>query len=570
MRAHQGAPRLARPSPRSGRAVPLVVALAALAALACAGVRPPVREGGGPTATAGRVVELALPLPAGTNGAVEDVAPSGARTVVRTFGRPSGATARLRPREAGWHQWRAMVGGREVASGRLLVEAPPDRLRNEGQVVVRGPSLALEDGTPFLPLGENRFNLYDPSWSDGLSPEAYLARMAADGMNTLRIFVFNACGREGAPAKPGCLEPTLGHVDEAAALQYDEILAAAERHGVKVVLAPFAIGYTPGDAWKGWQENPYAAARGGPSATPSDFFRAPPGSPAREAARARLRYVLARWGASPALLAVDLLNEPEWDGPIDENLWIPWAEDLARTWHDEDPWHHPVTAGPVGLHANVTRDERPWWESKGCDLVQWHRYGADIYDVHALAAALVETIRDTRRYGKPVLIGEFGYGGEAKPLYDHTHVGVWTAAFAGAGALSHSAPVFQVDSDEPMTPERGRHFRALAAVLARAERGGPLVPVPDPGTSVPGLRALALAGPRAVAVWLHAPAEGYGQPVEGAKVRVRGLGAGRWKATWLDDLTLAELGRAEVQPGEGSALVTAPAFVRHAVLLLER
>ena len=46
---------------------------------------------------------------------------------------------------------------------------------------------------------------------------------------------------------------------------------------------------------------------------------------------ARLRYALARWSASPALLAVDFLNEPEWDGGIDERRWIPWAQDLART-----------------------------------------------------------------------------------------------------------------------------------------------------------------------------------------------------------------------------------------------
>ena len=55
-------------------------------------------------------------------------------------------------------------------------------------------------------------------------------------MNTLRIFVFSACGRPGGPRKLGCLEPALGRFDAEAAAQYDAIFAAAERHGVKVVL----------------------------------------------------------------------------------------------------------------------------------------------------------------------------------------------------------------------------------------------------------------------------------------------------------------------------------------------
>ncbi len=51
-----------------------------------------------------------------------------------------------------------------------------------------------------------------------------------------------------------------------------------------------------------------AQLRGGPAATVADFFD-------EDAARAqeeqKLDYVLDRWGSSPSLLAVDLLEEPE-------------------------------------------------------------------------------------------------------------------------------------------------------------------------------------------------------------------------------------------------------------------
>jgi hypothetical protein len=517
-----------------------------------------------------RPFELRVAAPPRAQVVAEVVAPSGARTLLPGFGVDGGAAVRVRPREPGVHRWSVRDGpgdgARELAAGAFRAEGRGA----QGQVVVRDGALFLEDGRPFRPLGENRFNVYDPAWSDGLTPDAYLARMAADGMNTIRVFVFTACGRPGTPAKAGCLEPALGVFDEAAAAQYDAIFAAAERHDVKVVLAVFAIGFTSGDQWKSWEENPYSVDRGGPADAPNDFFSDPA---ARAAAKERLRYVLARWSASPALLAVDLLNEPEWDGGIDETRWIPWAEELSRTWRAEDPYRHPVTLGPVGLHWDIVRDERPWWRSEACDLVQWHRYGPDVYDPHDLARELVATIRDTRRYGKPVLIGEFGYGGDPKPAHEHTHVGLWAGIFSGAGVLAHSAPVFTPDSDEPMTPARALHFRTLAAFLRRAEAAGPLVPAADPGASVPGLRVLRLSGARSTpameALWVHAPREGFGATVSGARVTLPGLAPGRWRVTWLDDVSGEELAATTVELAS-NAVLDVPPFARHVAAILER
>lgn len=563
--------------PRLRRLSLAVAAALALVGAACATAPAAGRPGLGAAehaavAAVNRPVEVGVAAPPGDDdrtARVEVEAPSGGVVSVPAFRRAAVLAARFRPLERGPHRWRLLAGegagARVLARGSVAVEDLGDR----GGVRVQGPVLVDGAGGVFRPLGENRFNVYDPAWSDGLSAAAYVARMARDGMNTLRVFVFTGCGRPGAKREPGCLEPTLGGFDEEAAARYDEIFAAAERHGVKVVLALFAVGFTPGDAWKGWESNPYARARGGPAAEPGDFFVDPA---AREAAKARLRYVSARWGASPALLAVDLLNEPEWDGGIAESDWIPWAQDLARTWRALDPYGHPVTLGSVGLHWDVEHDERPWWESPACELVQWHRYGADVYDVHALAEALVTTIRDTARSGKPVLVGEFGWGGDPAPLHDHTHVGIWAATFAGAGVLVHSAPPFTVDSDAPMTPARAAHFRALSAFLRRAEAAGALAPAPDPAVSLRGARALALAGDRAVAIWLHGPADGYGTPVVGLSLSVPGLAAGTWRATWVDDVTGEELGSAEVHARDvaGPVTLAAPPFTRHAAVLLVR
>ncbi|BDG08356.1 cellulase family glycosylhydrolase [Anaeromyxobacter paludicola] len=521
-----------------------------------------------------RRLELRVPAPPGLDaGAVQvEVTEPGGRTyALPAFQAGGELLARVRPRAAGPHRYR-LVAAPPGGPPRALAEGTFDVAGGGAPGPVgRSPAdphaLARADGRDFVPLGENRFNVYDPSWQGGASAASYVAAMAAHGMNTLRVFVFTGCPR--APPRdpqPGCLEPALGSFDEAAARDYDRIFEAAEASGVQVILSVFAVGFTPGDAWKGWEDNPYSAARGGPAATPRDFFDDPR---ARALAARRLRYVAARWGYSTSLLAVDLLNEPEWDGAIPEDAWIPWAHAMGETWRRLDPYGHLVTAGPVGLHWNVQRDERAWWADPVDDVVQWHRYGKDVYEVHALERALCDTVEDTRRYERPVLVGEFAYGGEPKPAYDHTHVGIWSAVFCGAGVLAHSAPPFNEDSDEPMTPERGRHFRALADFLAALGERAPLLPAAAEAEAPPGLRAHAVARGARRALWLLAPAKGYGEPVRGARVRLP-LPEGRWRVRWVDDLTGAELGREEVRAAGGPALLRPPPFRRHAAAVLER
>ncbi|HSP79058.1 MAG TPA: cellulase family glycosylhydrolase, partial [Myxococcaceae bacterium] len=363
--------------------------------------------------------------------------------------------------------------------------------------------------------------------------------------------------------QPGCLETAPGRFDEEVAETYDAIFEAAERHGVYVVPTLFAVGFTPGETWKSWEDNPYSVHRGGPARQPDDFFDRP------ELAERRLRYVLARWGYSPHLLAVDLLNEPEWDGGIGESTWIPWAAHQARVWHAEDPYGHPVMVGSVGLHWNIDGDDRDWYGHPESDLVQWHLYGKETYQVHALAAELTRKVRETWEYGKPVLLGEFGYGGDDPATYEHTHVGLWVTTFSGAGVLAHSAPPFSLDSDVMMTPERARHFRVLADYLSGLDWTRPLVPQPEPEVSLAGARAWALGRPDYRALWVMGPKVGYGEPVEGARLKLSGVAPGRYRVRWWDDVTGALLASEELTLTEGPVALRIPRFTRHVAGLLE-
>ncbi|RKH57576.1 DUF5060 domain-containing protein [Corallococcus interemptor] len=493
------------------------------------------------------------------------VAPSGREMDVGGFPVTGGGfRVRFTPQEVGEYRYRIQAGAKEVASGRFL-SRPSSRRGFVRRSPVSAHHLSWEDGTPFLPLGENRFNVYDPSWNQGQQSSAeYIAGMAARGMNTLRVFIFTDCEREEPQPgpQPGCLEPRPGVFDAEVAARYDAIFDAAEQHGLQVVLALFAVGFTPGETWKSWEDNPYSTARGGPAAMPDDFFDRP------ELAERRLRYVLARFGASPSLLAVDLLNEPEWDGNVGEATWMPWAVKLAETWHAEDPYGHLVTVGSVGLQWNVDGDERPWYASRLDDLLQWHLYGKEFYEVHALAAELTRKVAETWGYDKPILLGEFGYGGEDRRTYDHTHVGIWVTTFCGAGVLAHSAPPFTEDSDVPMTPERGRHFRVLADYLARLPPGPPLLPMESPPASPDGTRSWAMGRPGLQALWVMGAEQGYGEPVSGAQVRV-GLGPGEYRITWWNDVTGEVLSREQRLVAQPEVLLSVPPFVRHAAGVVE-
>jgi hypothetical protein len=487
-------------------------------------------------------------------------APNGQTLRATSFASAGRQLVRFTPTQSGLWRYEVMAPQGVVAAGKLDVTQG----KSHGFVRARGRAFEFGDGTPFIAIGENRINIYDPAWNwNALSIPEYVKYMAQHGMSVLRVFVVSDVqNEEKGGVNPGVLEPELGKFDEQVAAQFDEIFRAAEQHDVYVVLVAFALGFSQDDAWKSWQDNPYALERGGPAATRYDFFESPA---VRARAAARIRYLAARYASSPNLLAIDLLNEPEWDGAIPEVSWTSWAREMARIWDEADPYDHLVTVGSVGLHWNIEGDERDWWQSDACSVVQWHLYGKETYDVHALAAEMTRKVRETWHHDKPVLIGEFAYGGEPKPEYDHTHVGLWSAVFSGAAVLAHSAPPFTEDSDEFMTPERARHFRVLRSFL---ERLPALAPVDATATS--GVMAWAMHGRDAAAVWLLAPKKDYGKPTSEVRVVLRGLDRGRWRVSWVDDVTGTSLTQSEAQQRDGTLTLHAPAFAKHIAARLER
>ena len=192
---------------------------------------------------------------------------------------------------------------------------------------------------------------------------------------------------------------------------------------------------TEPDYWGGnnyWLRNPYAAAQGGPCAKQNDFFTNPQ---AAAFYRKRLRYLIARYGPWPNLLAWQFFNEIDnvykYLNPKSVALWHAAMGDWLKS---RDPWRHLVTTSATG---GSVRPEL--WALPQMDFTVYHSYN-EAFPVEAVSRRTEELLR---RFQKPVMIGEFGanwrgWRREEDPYLRGWRQGVWTGALSGSVGTSMS------------------------------------------------------------------------------------------------------------------------------------
>lgn len=116
----------------------------------------------------------------------------------------------------------------------------------------------------------------------------------------------------------------------------------------------------------------------------------------------RLRYIVARWGYSPAIGMWEFFNEidniqfRDAKNPIPAEEIVAWHARMARYLKSIDPYGHPVTT------SISHRDLEGLNSVPGIDVNQKH-----IYCNTGIIPA--EILRYENRFGKPYVIGEFGY-----------------------------------------------------------------------------------------------------------------------------------------------------------------
>jgi len=251
-----------------------------------------------------------------------------------------------------------------------------------------------------------------------------------------------------------------------ASWQLDRVFAAAEREGIYLILSMDFHGIFQSDnpAWGGsgnyWPKNPYNIVNGGPCRNPNDFFT---DAMARAIYTKRLRYLIARYGASPRLLAWQFFNEIDnvfEPRGLRESDVAAWHADMGRWLKAHDPYGHLISTSLTG-----GSDREMIWKIPEMDFAVYHSYGES-----APARSIAKLAEDfRRRYAKPVVIGEYGVDSRGWAHDSDPHLrGLRQALWGGTlgGAAGTPLPWWWVEMDRDNVYPI---YAALSAVLRRGE-----------------------------------------------------------------------------------------------------
>jgi hypothetical protein len=335
----------------------------------------------------------------------EVVTPGGQKIELPAYYADGVFAVRARPDEIGSYRFGAVyettLGVRKADLVVSLVT--PAEVRNT--VRTRLPSIVIDpkdptrlarsDGLPYLPVGSNL------AWSPDGVPDrvGYYMRafpaFAKANLNWMRIWMahWDALNLDWLPPDMGP-SPTPGTINPDVAENWDKLLDAAEENGVYVQLVLQHHGQYSTSSDSDWAKNPWNAANpGGFLKAPEDFFTDPN---ARVMTLVKYRYIVARWGWSPAIVAWELFNEVHWTDAMRNGH----EADVAR-WHSDiagfirlvDVYGHLITTSTENLRS-------PVYEKM--DYYQPHLYPANM-----LAGARTFELPYSE-LRKPVFYGEEG------------------------------------------------------------------------------------------------------------------------------------------------------------------
>ena len=162
------------------------------------------------------------------------------------------------------------------------------------------PYFVDDTGADWTPIGQNDAI----SWPE-LAPlfrrrdlaavERHLAWLVEHGVTCLRLMVEYAQVRHRYFDRGGVPVPAMVQL-------WDDLFALCERAGMRILLTPVDTFWM----WLHWRHHPWNRVHGGPLDHPSRVLLCPE---ARVAIKARLTFMVERWGGSGALFAWDLWNE---------------------------------------------------------------------------------------------------------------------------------------------------------------------------------------------------------------------------------------------------------------------
>lgn len=284
--------------------------------------------------------------------------------------------------------------------------------------------LSFDNGDFYFPTGMN------VGWArtgGTYEYDRYMRRMGESGQNWIRIWschFYNGQLLEWHADHPTGWYHGLGRYSQQGAWKWDHYVRLAEKYGLYIQLVTQHHGQFSRRVNSNWDACPYNKDLGGMLDSGAEFFT---NERAKELYKKKMRYTVARWGYSPAILAWELFNEVQWTDMYEKNYpnAAAWHEEMAEYLHAIDPWQHAVTTSALDGDSLI-------WAIDALDMTQVHFYGSGVSD------ALRHRYAMMMQYGKPCIVAEFGDNaqtGGADPTGTFIHDGMWGTALMGGGAM---------------------------------------------------------------------------------------------------------------------------------------
>jgi hypothetical protein len=318
--------------------------------------------------------------------------------------------ARLSPQEAGMHQYYFVLVQRDTktdssAISQFIVQKSD---RKGILKVANNWSLQYSNGEYFRGIGQNiGWESRDEDDSKFFKElhenpkynyEYMLKTLAENGGNFFRTWMcqWNLPIEWKITKNNSRYHSSPEHFNPSAIVKMDRLVELCDSLNVHMMLAIDAHVNLMGEFWS---ENNYQEENGGPAKNASDFFT---NDTAKKQYKSKLRYLIARWGYSPAIGAWEFFNEIDHVvfGPkdtifIDHAIVTSWHKEMSDFLKKTDTYRHIVTT------SISHREIKGLNTIDNIDINQKHIY----CNTDGIPQAIVEKLS----HGKPYIIGEYGY-----------------------------------------------------------------------------------------------------------------------------------------------------------------
>ena len=225
------------------------------------------------------------------------------------------------------------------------------------------------NGRRFFPVGENM------AWSSpGANALNIFPKMGAAHENWSRVWMTHFYEGSGLGLNLDWpkVNNTFGQLSLNNAQHWDAIVAAADQAGIHFQMTLQHHGQyastTGSNVDPNWEQNPYNTANGGFLSSAANFFT---DATAQNLTKRKLRYIVARWGYSPAIMGWELFNEVQFTDAAYANQWgniETWHNMMAAFLRSQDAYHHLITSS--------SDLNEPIWDQT--DYYQHHDYPSDL------------------------------------------------------------------------------------------------------------------------------------------------------------------------------------------------